>query len=305
MKFLNLFKALSDETRMRLLNLAIHHELNVNEIVRVLEMGQSRVSRHLKILTDCGLLNFRREGLWVFYSAAGEGPGHEFIESIKYMFDLDPRFERDRTAAAACLAERSRKTARFFDSVAVDWEILKSEIIGDVDLNSRILARVKNVQTIVDLGCGTGDLLPLLRERARHVIGVEKSARMLEEARKHFAPERDGIDIRIGELEHLPLCNEEADMAVTNMVLHHLPEPKRAFGEAHRILKPGGHLLIIDFLPHQDEGMREKYGDLWLGFSQEAMEKWLKESGFSTQEIDTFDLKKGLKGFLHLSIKTT
>ncbi|MFC2156312.1 ArsR/SmtB family transcription factor [Acidobacteriota bacterium] len=303
MNFLPLFKALSDETRMRLLHLSIHFELNVNEIVGIMGMGQSRISRHLKILTDCGLLTFRKDGLWVYYSAASEGAGFELIESIKYIFNLDSIFKKDQKAATACLAERSEKTARFFDSIAVNWELLKSEILGDVDLNSNILRILPSVETIVDLGCGTGDLLPLLKKKARQVIGVEKSARMLEEARKYFAPEKNGIDIRIGELEHLPLRDEEADAAVTNMVLHHLPEPRKAFEEAFRVLKPGGILLIIDLLSHQDEGMREKYGDLWLGFSTETLEKWLTEKGFTQQKIERFDLKKGLKGFFNLSIK--
>ena len=157
--------------------------------------------------------------------------------------------------------------------------------------------------TIVDLGCGTGDLLPLLKTKAPQVIGVEKSAKMLEEARNHFVLDRDGIDIRIGELEHLPLRDEEAIFALTNLVLHHLSEPKKAIKEVFRILKPGGSYIIIDLLSHRDESMRQKYGDLWLGFSIEDLESWLKESGFKPNKIDYFDLKNGLKGFMYHSEK--
>lgn len=298
-----LFKALSDETRMRLLNMSIHYELNVNEIVSILEMGQSRISRHLKILTDCGLLSFRRDGLWIFYSAAIKGEGFDFIQSIKHLLNHNSQFQEDLEAAEKCIVERTKKTTLFFNSISKNWELLKKDIIGDLDLNGKIIKTVPSSDTIVDLGCGTGDLLPLLKSKSLHVIGVEKSVKMLEEARKHYELERDGIDIRIGELEHLPLRDEEADIAVTNLVLHHLSEPKKAIKEVHRILKFNGGFIIIDLLLHQDESMRQEFGDLWLGFSMDVLENWLKESGFVPQDVDYFELKNGLKGFIYRSQK--
>ncbi|MCJ7579012.1 MAG: metalloregulator ArsR/SmtB family transcription factor, partial [Candidatus Aminicenantes bacterium] len=210
----DLFKALSDETRIRLLNLSIHYELNVNEIVSILDMGQSRISRHLKILTDSGLLSFRRDGLWIFYSAASDGKGFDFIQSIKYLLDHNSQFQKDLQAAEICISERSKKTTRFFDAISKNWVLLKKDIIGNLDLNGKILKALRVSDTIVDLGCGTGDLLPLLKSKSNHVIGVERSSKMLEEARKHFDFGRDGIDIRVGELEHLPLLDEEADIAL-------------------------------------------------------------------------------------------
>jgi len=300
---INLFKALSDETRMRLLNLSVHYELNVNEIVSILEMGQSRISRHLKILTDCGLLTFRRDGLWIFYSAAIKGEGFDFIQSIKHLFNHNSQFKIDLEAAEKCIVERSNKTTRFFDAISKNWELLKQDIVGDLDLNGKILKAIGASDTIVDLGCGTGDLLPLLKTKSVHVIGVEKSVKMLEEARKHYELNRDGIDLRIGELEHLPLRDEEAEIALTNLVLHHLSEPKKAIKEVHRILKTGGSFIIIDLHVHQDETMRKRYGDLWLGFSIDVLENWLKESGFLPQKVEHFNLKNGIKGFLHRSKK--
>ncbi len=300
---LSLFKALSDETRMRLLNLSIHYELNVNEIVSVLEMGQSRISRHLKILTDCGLLSFRRDGLWIFYSAATEGEGFDFIQSIKHLLNHNSQFQEDLEAAEKCIVKRTKKTTLFFNSISKNWELLKRDIIGDLDLNGKIIQIIPSSDTIVDLGCGTGDLLPLLKSKSLHVIGVEKSVKMLEEARKHYELERDGIDIRIGELEHLPLRDEEADIAVTNLVLHHLSEPKKAIKEVHRILKSNGGFIIIDLLLHQDESMRHEFGDLWLGFSMDVLKNWLKESGFVPQDIEHFELKNGLKGFIYRAQK--
>lgn len=298
MKAINFFKALADETRLRLVHLFIHYELNVNEIVAVMGMGQSRISRHLKILTDSRLLTHRRDGLWTFYSAAVEGDGHAFIESVKYLFDEDPIFAKDIEEAKRVMDERAKETVRFFDSIAEDWEKLKREIIGDVDLNRLIIKNIPAAHTVLDLGCGTGDLLLSLKEKADRVIGVEKSPRMLETARKRFAGLEKDIDLRIGELEHLPLREGEADLAVVNMVLHHLPEPVKAFSEVRRVLKKGNGFIIVDLLSHEQESMRERYGDRWLGFAEVDIKEWLKTSGFKVKKIEYFDLKKNLKGFI-------
>ncbi len=294
-----LFKALSDGTRLRLLNLSLQHELNVNEIVRILEIGQSRVSHHLKILTEAGLITHRRDGLWVFYSAVKDGPGIEFIHSVRYLLDRNGQYDQDLSTAAALIAERSERTKRFFDSVAGRWEGLKKEILGDVDINRRICDSLPEGGTVVDLGCGTGDLFPVLLQKADHVIGVERSSKMLEEARKSYGSKPETVDIRVGELEHLPLRDGEADTAITNMVLHHLPEPRRALQEANRILRKHGTLLIVDLIQHEDESMREAFGDHWLGFQPNVLESWLHEFGFDIIRNERFDLKKkGLEGFI-------
>lgn len=306
MEAVNFFKALSDETRLRLLHLFLHYELNVNEIVDIMGMGQSRISRHLKILAENKLLTFRRDGLWTFYSAVtngDDGDGYSFIEAVKYLFDKDPVFTKDLVEAKEVLEERAKEAVRFFDSIAEDWEKLKREIIGCVDLNGLILKHIPDTNTIVDLGCGTGDLLTFLKEKANRVIGVEKSPKMLEKARRRFAGSAKNIDLRIGELEHLPLREGEVDLAVVNMVLHHLPDPIKALQEVHQVLKKGNLFIVADLLTHELEGMRERYGDRWLGFSEVEIKKWLKNSGFDVKKIDYFDLKKGLKGFIIKSIK--
>lgn len=303
MKTVNYFKALSDETRLRLLHLFLHYELNVNEIVAIMSMGQSRISRHLKILADGGLIRFRRDGLWTFYSVVSDGEGDEFIRSIRYLFDQEEVFSGDLKEATRLLERRSEEAVRFFDSIAGDWQKLKREIIGDIDLNALILDTIPEAGTILDLGCGTGDLLEPLKARGNYIIGVDKSPKMLEAARRRFEGDGENIDLRIGQLEHLPLRDGEADLAVINMVLHHLPEPFKAIGEVGRVLKSGDRFVVVDLLRHQSEIMRERYGDRWLGFSREEIQKWLGESGFNFEKIDYFDLKKNLKGFIITSIK--
>jgi ArsR family transcriptional regulator len=303
MKVINYFKALADETRLRLLNLLNQHELNVNEIVAVLNMGQSRISRHLKILTDNNLLISRHDGLWTFYSASSSQNGSEFISAIQYLFKREDIFGTDLNRAREIIERRSKETTRFFDSIAEDWETLKAEIIGDFDLNGFILDHIPSSDTAVDLGCGTGDLLADLQGKTSLVIGVDKSPNMLERARKRFSRHKSNIDIRIGEIEHLPLGDGEADLAIINMVLHHLASPQTAFREINRILASNTRFIIVDFLKHNLENMRLKYGDRWLGFSEKKIKKWLKESGFRVDKLEYFQLNKGLRGFLLCSQK--
>lgn len=292
------FKALADETRLRLLNLVLHHELNVNEVVEILQMGQSRISRHLKILTDSKLLTFRRDGLWTFYSASEDGDGHHFLSSIRYLLDKDPVFQQDLTRARRVVDERSKESTQFFDAIAEDWEKLKMDIIGGFDLNEFIINHIPGVSTIVDFGCGTGDLLPYLKHKADYVIGVDRSENMLGEARSRFREVEHHINLRIGDIRHLPLRDNEADLGIINMVLHHLQSPQSAMQEIYRVLKPGSQFIIVDFLRHQLEDLRKRYGDRWLGFSEDEIGKWLEKAGFDVSGIEYFKLNKGLKGFI-------
>jgi ubiquinone/menaquinone biosynthesis C-methylase UbiE len=299
----NYFKALSDETRLRLVHIIMHYELNVNEIVAIMGMGQSRISRHLKILVDSGLLKSRRDGLWTFYSGVTSGDGYRFLESIKYLFVSESLYYDDLKEATRLWKRRSEETARFFDAIAEDWGKLKREIIGDATFNDRILAAAPDSGTFLDLGCGTGDLLALLHDKASSVIGVDKSPKMLEEARRRFEGNGDNIHLRLGQMEHLPLREGEVDFAVINMVLHHLPEPQKAIQEAYRVLKNGSTFMIVDLLNHNQEIMRERYGDHWLGFTIDDIKGWLKDSGFIFGKSEFFDLKKNLKGFIITSVR--
>ncbi len=303
MEILDFFKALSDETRLRLLNLLLYFELNVNEIIEILNMGQSRISRHLKILTDKGLLKSRHNGAWTFYSTVTEGNGFKFTESIKCFFKKKNIFSQDLKQTKRVIENRSRETTRFFDSIAEDWGKLKKEIFGNFDLNRFILNHVHKTHTIVDLGCGIGDLLSYIKVKANIVIGVDKSPKMLEEAYTRFQNNNEKIDLRIGEIEHLPLKENEVDIAIINMVLHHLSSPLAGFYEINRVIKRGGVFIIVDFLNHNTENMRKKYGDRWLGFSKKQIEIWLIKTGFKFDKFEDFNLQKELKGFIIQAIK--
>ncbi len=291
---LTYLKALADETRLRLMNVLSRHELSVNELVDILAMGQPRVSRHLKIMTEAGLLAKRRDGVRVYYSVAKAGRGRGFIEAVASFVDEEDVFVADLDRAEAAVAERTLATQRFFDAHAGDWDRLRTEVLGDFELAAAVSARMPDCGVAVDLGCGDGHLLPALLERAEGVIGVDSSAKMLELARRRFIGDGGRVSLRIGRLEHLPLADGEADFAVTTMVLHHLSQPLAGIKEARRALKTGGLLMVVDFDKHTNERMRVKYGDMWLGFSREEIETWLEEAGFRVRDVERFSVNEGL-----------
>lgn len=285
------FKALADETRLRLLHILSFHELNVNELVSLLSMGQSRVSRHLKILTAASLLNFRRDGLWVFYSIADSGEPRRLITAILPFLSSDPLLLSDLKMATALMEDRANKTHHFFNSIAEDWDHLTTEILGDFDLPAAIVAEMPQCHVACDLGCGTGNMLLAMKVKSSTVIGVDGSARMLELAKRRFPPHDSTLSLRIGDLAHLPLRDSEADFVSLNMVLHHLPSPIDALREAYRVLKPHGILVISDFNSHLDENMRSRYGDHWLGFTKETLNNFLNKTGFSLTRLTNVSVR--------------
>lgn len=295
---LHLFKALSDETRLRLLRILIDHKLSVNELVSVLEMGQSRISRHLRILTEAGLLISHRDGLWVFYQADTEGENKNFLEAIApYIRDI-PEAGHDDSRVQHIEEEKQAKSRAFFNDIAENWDNLNKEILGDFDLPARVCQSMPpGCHLAVDLGCGTGTVMRQMLAKADGVIGVDISSGMLEACRKTFASLPDAkntISLRIGELEHLPLRDQEADFASVNLVLHHLQRPELALPEIRRILSPTGRLFISDFEKHNDEYMRERYGDLWLGFDPMKMAVMLREAGFNRTTVHKQKVNRNL-----------
>lgn len=297
-ELLRIHKALADETRLRLAAIVRRHELNVGELVAVLGMGQPRISRHLKILVEAGLVDCRREGLWAFYCAASTGPGRRMLDASAALMD-DPMFAADASRADAAVRERVQATRRFFDAVAGHWRDLSREVLGELDLPGEIALRVPDGAAVADLGCGPGELLERLSMRACLVIGVDNSARMLELAGQRLNGKasqnnRAGVSLRLGDLTHLPLREGEAQACVFSMVLHHLPDPVAALSEARRVLCLGGRLIIADFDRHENEAMRVLYGDARLGLDRQMLRAWLEEAGFMPGQTDLYPVNQGL-----------
>ena len=298
------FKALADETRLRLFRLLMSYEFNVNEIVSIMGMGQSRISRHLKILTDTGLLTSRRDGSYVYYNSVSSNELSDLIRFVDKSFTRHNEFPEDRLRSQNLITERKTRMQRFFNDIAEQWDNLKRDVFGGFDLNEKIIGKVERCGVAVDLGCGTGELIISLADKSGRVIGVDSSPNMLKQARMKTAAIEGRVDLRLGEMEHLPVRDGEADLAVASMVLHHLVAPAAGIREIHRILKPGGKLLIADFEKHNIETIREKCGDPWLGFDHGEIEKWLADSGFALAEADRFEVRHGLHVNLFLAEKT-
>jgi ArsR family transcriptional regulator len=180
--------------------------------------------------------------------------------------------------------------------------MLKSEILGDFDLNEAVIQAMPRSNVAVDLGCGTGELVEKLQSVAEYVIGVDSSSKMIEQARNRVYPDKEKVDLRLGELEHLPLKNNEADGALVSMVLHHLSAPRLFVSEVSRVMKKNGTLIIVDFDKHNDESLRQTCGDRWLGFSKDEILNMLTPNGFTMIEDRSFEIGKNLTLNLYRSV---
>ncbi len=287
-RILSATKAVSDETRIRILHILSSGAFSVNEVVEILGMGQSRISRHLKILTDAGIIQNRKEGSLVYSYLPESGQSStRFSEELaqfilSYKEDL-PYRERDQRMVASILEKRERKTNRFFDTVAENWESVQDEQIQARAYRDWVLQELPNNQTeLVDLGCGPGLLIPYLLPKAKHITGIDASSKMIETAKKSFG-NNSSVQFLNGHLENLPLSDEACDSVVASMVLHHISHPPTVLQEVFRILKPGGVFCIVDLEKHNQEYMRDSFLDLWLGFEQELLESWITNAGFSIE----------------------
>ncbi len=294
MDLIKCFKALSDNTRLRLVFILQQYELNVNEIVRVVDMIQSGVSRHLKILTESDLLIARKEGSFTYYSAANDDRLMPLNSMIKEHLSMVELSQKDLEKASEMITIRQNRTKRFFKTVAPQWDRLKKEVLGHFDLNNKIKEMVSFDGNISDLGCGTGELLEVLSENTNgKLIGIDSSPEMLEQAKLKLSG-IDGTELRLGELEHLPMGDREIDTAIMNMVLHHISQPKRPISEVFRVIKPGGVFILTDFEKHNKESIREIIGGEWLGFKKENITLWMIEQGFDNVSVTSFNVNQGL-----------
>jgi len=276
------FKTFSDPTRLRILALLEREELAVQELMDILGMAQSRVSRHLAILREAGLLRDRRDGTFVFYrfEAPGEGPWRDGWELVRRSLRDDSTVERDAAALRQVMQARGARTRSFFDSVGPEWDAVR-KVFNDDALRARAIARLVPPDLVVaDIGTGTGILASELARLGLRVVAVDNSARMLAAARVNL--DRDGVsqvELREGDVDALPLADGEVDAAFAHMVLHYLPSPGEAIREMARVIKPGGALVVVDSVQHQHEWMRQELGVHCLGFTGEEVEAWFAAAG--------------------------
>lgn len=274
-----LLRALGDETRLRLLHLLSLEELSCSELMEVLNMGQSRVSTHLNLLKEAGLVVDRRAGRRSLYSPAG-GATAPWVEHVLAQAHGSPEFEADAAGVISLRARRQAESRAYFDRVAASFgeQILPGRTWEGL---SRALLRLAPRARYVDIGVGDGLLTLMLAEAAESVTAVDISPQMLEQLRRRA--ERKGIANLVtveGEIEDLPLESASFDVAVLSQALHHAAAPERALSEARRVLAPGGRLLVIDLLAHAEEWVREKHQHLQLGFSEAQLAALCEGAGF-------------------------
>ncbi len=285
---LEILKALADPCRLRLMAILLRGEFTVQELTAILGMGQSRISRHLKILTDAGVLTVKRQGTWSYYRAGEE---NHFFSAIRPVLEAElealPERSRDLSAVARALEERRRRSQEFFDRHAQQWDDLARTLLPVPEYRQRLLVRMPEGTTVLEIGTGTGGLLADLAVRANKVIGVDHSPAMLDEARRRLVTVgANGIELRLGEMTHLPLPDASVGCVVANMVLHHAADPAAVLTEVRRVLGPGGVLLLADLVRHERETAREQLADQWLGFEEEELRGWLLAAGFESIEVE-------------------
>jgi ArsR family transcriptional regulator len=273
---------LGDPVRCRLLLLLEGQELTVSEICSVLQLPQSTVSRHLKILADDGWIGARREGTSRRYSLRSDSPeasARRLWLTVREEVGAGPAAAQDRQRLEGVLAQRRTKSQEFFSATAGEWAELRQELFGHrFDLHS-LLALLDDGWVVGDLGCGTGQITQSVAPFVRRVIAVDESDAMLAAAGQRLIT-RDNVELRQGHLEALPIEDGALDAAFFVLVLHHLAEPSRALAEAARTLCEGGRLLVVDMLPHEREEYRQQMGHVWLGFDEDQLSGWLTEAGF-------------------------
>jgi ubiquinone/menaquinone biosynthesis C-methylase UbiE/DNA-binding transcriptional ArsR family regulator len=310
---LDAFSVLSDTTRCRMLSVLDEQELTVSELCSVLQLPQSTVSRHLKTLADAAWVSSRRDGTSRYYALAvngdhsagangATGAGLPLKNAKSQIWALTraelanrSSSEHDRRRLARVLTRRSETSQQFFATAAGQWDRLRAELFGHEFATRALIGLMPANWTVADLGCGTGAMLAGLAPHVDRVIGVDASEEMLAAARDRLH-EVPNVELRRGSLESLPLDSSSVDVATMMLELHHLATPVAAIGEAARILRPGGRLLVVDMVPHEHEEYRQQMGHVWLGFSEEQMKRLLTQAGLVAPRVLALPPDEDAKG---------
>jgi ubiquinone/menaquinone biosynthesis C-methylase UbiE/DNA-binding transcriptional ArsR family regulator len=277
-------EALGEPTRLRLAALLHEAELTVTELTTILGQSQPRISRHLKLLVDAGLVERHREGAWAFFRLR-EGRQNRLIrEALSGLDAADPILMADRTRLAEVRADRARAADGYFARHAADWDRLRALHVSESEVEAALMDAIGPgpFRAALDLGTGTGRMLALLAARAQRAVGIDSSAAMLALARATV--ERAGLrnaQVRHGDIYALPVERDGYDIIVIHQVLHYLDDPARAIREASRALRPGGRLFVVDFAPHELEFLRTEHAHRRLGFAPQEIIEALGEAGLA------------------------
>ncbi|MBL8566884.1 MAG: metalloregulator ArsR/SmtB family transcription factor [Hyphomicrobiaceae bacterium] len=286
-------KAAAEPTRLRVLRLLADGELNVKDLTHILGQSQPRLSRHLKLLTETGLVERFREGSWVYFHVSDRSHGGRLARLVLEMLDDgDAVVLRDRDRSSVLKRQREAAALRYFEAHAADWDRIRALHVPEAAVEAAIGEMIGQgpFQLLVDLGTGTGRMLELLSDRYEQAIGLDMSHAMLNYARSKL--DRAGLEraqVRHGDIYNIALPDSSADAVIMHQVLHFLSDPLPAIHEAARVLAPGGRLLIVDFAPHEIEGLRESHAHERLGFPAEQVGEWLAAAGLDARATRTLE----------------
>lgn len=274
-------RAAGEPTRLRVLSLLAGEELSVMELSRILEQSQPRVSRHLKLMADAGLIERFPDGARVFYRLSSDPLARRLIDTVLDLLD-DAAGEADDRRLEAVRRDREAAAGAYFERIAPQWDRIRSLYVCETAVEAAIRAAAGEgpFERVVDLGTGSGRMLTLLGKKARMAVGLDLSQNMLNIARANVARAGlDRIELRHGDIFSTRLPEKSADLVLVHQVLHYLADPPAAVAEAARLVAPGGRLLIVDFAPHTLEHLRDEHQHRRLGFSDEEMRRWLSGAG--------------------------
>src|SRR5829696_213624 len=276
-------RAVAEPSRLRLLVLCARGELTVSELAQILGQSQPRVSRHLKLLCEAGLLDRFREGSWVFYRlSSGSAAGALSRHLVAACGESDETVALDLQRLAAIKRQRAELAAAYFRENAVQWHKIRSLYVdeGEVETALTEIIAAAAPRDLLDIGTGTGRMLEILGPRVASALGIDQSREMLAVARVNL--ERAGLSnsiVRLGDMYQLPLPDASFDAVVIHQVLHYADRPAEAIAEAARVLRPNGSLIVVDFAPHALEYLRDEHAHRRLGFADTDVDEWCREAG--------------------------
>ncbi len=278
-------KAAAEATRLRILALLAEAELTVSDLTAILRQSQPRISRHLRLLAEAGLVERSREGSWAFFRLGEREDAAKLArELIVHLDPEDVTLSRDRERLAAVRAQRAQAAQNYFRRHAVEWDRIRKLHVADEAVEAAIIGALADapVRKLLDLGTGTGRMLELLAPQIERGLGLDLSLDMLSLARARL--DRAGLrhcSVRQGDIYDLALPKDRFDAVVIHQVLHFLEDGARAIEEAARVLRPGGRLLVVDFAPHDLEFLRDEHAHRRLGFAPETVAQWMKAAGLT------------------------
>jgi len=299
-----MLKAAGEATRLRILALLAEAELTVSDLTEILRQSQPRLSRHLRLLAEAGLVERFREGSWAFFRMGERGTAADIARAMITRLDSsDPIIARDRERLTAVRGARAAAAQNYFRRHAAEWDRIRKLHVADAAVEDAISAALadKPIRALLDLGTGTGRMLELFASDIERGLGLDLSLDMLAVARSRL--DRTGIrncSVRQGDIYDLALPRDSFDVVIIHQVLHFLDDSARAIREAVRVLRPGGRLLVVDFAPHDLEFLRDEHAHRRLGFTAEAVAQWLEAAGLDIVRQQT--LPPGPHGKIAVSL---